>query len=118
MKRATGFNYILLVLGTFGGLMLEAVIGYGIEPIFYGGQMTEWSDIQYIAHWIVTYIMWGMVSFFIINFAKRRYDFDIFSKGEKVKVWQWILIAVLICGSLAISYRDWNGSKVLLEFQN
>lgn len=34
MKRVTGFNYILLTLGAFGGLMLEAIIAYGIEPFF------------------------------------------------------------------------------------
>ena len=36
MKRVTGFNYILLTLGAFGGLTLEAIIAYGIQPFLYG----------------------------------------------------------------------------------
>mgnify|MGYP003252063616 FL=1 len=117
MKRVTGFNYILLALGAFGGLMLEAIIAYGIEPFLYGRQLVEWSDLQHITHWIITCIMWGIISFLIMNFAKRKYDFDIWRKGKKVKTWQWILVVVLICGSLTMSYIEWNGSKVLLEFQ-
>ena len=78
----------------------------------------EWSDLQYISHWIITCIMWGIISFLIMNFSKRKYDFDIWEKGKKVKTWQWILVVVLICGSLTMSYIDWNGSKVLMEFHN
>ena len=118
MKRATGFDYILLALGAFGGLMLEGIIAYGIEPLLYGSQIVEWTDLQYITHWIIICIMWGIISFLIMNFAKRKYDFDIWAKGKKVKTWQWSLVVVLICGSLTMSYIDWNGSKVLLEFRN
>ena len=84
MKRVTGFNYILLTLGAFGGLMLEAIIAYGIEPFLYGRQLVEWSDLQHITHWIITCIMWGIISFLIMNFAKRKYDFDIWRKGKRL----------------------------------
>ena len=108
MKRATGFNYILLALGAFGGLMLEAIIAYGIEPFLYGSQIVEWSDLQYITHWIITCIMWGIISFLIMNFAQKKYDFDIWAKGKKVKTWQWILIVVLICGRQLVTLEDFD----------
>lgn len=82
MKRVTGFNYILLALGAFGGLMLEAIIAYGIEPFLYGRQLVEWSDLQHITHWIITCIMWGIISFLIMNFAKKNM---ILIFGEKEK---------------------------------
>ena len=117
MKKATGLNYILLVLAAFGGLILEVLIAYGIEPFLYGGQMAQWSEIQVITHWVIICIAWGIIGSVLVRFAKKRYGFDPFARGEKVRAWQWILTVVLVCGSLVISYRDWNGFKVLLEFQ-
>ena len=46
----------------------------------------------------------------------RLHDFDIFKKGKKMKRWQWLLVILIIIFSLIISYIDWNGSKVLKEF--
>lgn len=117
MKKATGVSYILLALGAALGLMLEVVLGYGIEPVLYGSQIKEWSEMQFIIHWIIICVIWGVICFLLVRSAKKRYGFDLFAKGEKVKAWQWILIAALIVLSLAVSYRDWNGSKVLAEFQ-
>ncbi len=117
MKRLTGLNYIFLALVAFSGLMLNAVIGYGVEPILYGKQMIEWSDIQVMVHWIIISTIWGLTGFLIVGFAKRKYDFDIIKDGRKLKFWQWILIFVLISESLLISYAEWNGFKIFLEFK-
>ena len=79
--------------------------------------MIEWSDIQVMVHWIIISTIWGLTGFLIVGFAKRKYDFDIIKDGRKLKFWQWILIFVLISGSLLISYAEWNGFKIFLEFK-
>lgn len=117
MKKATGVNYLLLALFAFGGLALEFILSYGIEILLYGMQMADWSTLQWVLHWTLTCIVWGVVSYILIRFAKNKYDFDILAKGNKMKVWQWIIVVALIIGSLIISYMNWNGSKVLSEFQ-
>jgi len=116
MKKATGFNYLIMALLAFGGIGLEVLLAFLIEPAIYGTQMAEWTTLQNIIHWIATCILWGLVSVILIKKVKKDYGFDILAKGTKVKVWQWILVVFLVVVSLIISYIDWNGSKIVREF--
>lgn len=116
MKKASGINYILLAVLAFASLGLEVLLAFGIEPLLYGAPMNAWTDLQNVLHWIITCVLWGAASWYMVRFAKRNYHFDIFQKGNKMTVWQWLLIAVFIIGSIILSYLDWNGSKVIKEF--
>ena len=116
MKKATGLDFLVLALLAFGGIGLEVILALGIEPILYGAQLGEWSTLQNILHWTITSALWGGVAYLLVRNAKKKYDFDIFKKGEKLKLWKWLLIAAFIVLSLMISYKDWNGSKVIKEF--
>lgn len=116
MKKVTGTDYLVLALLAFAGIGLEIVLAFGIEPLIYGTSIGEWTDLQNIIHWVVTCILWGLVSWYLVHFAKKKYEFDIFQKGDKMAVWQWVLIALFVVGSLILSYFDWNGSKVIKEF--
>ena len=64
----------------------------------------------------MTCILWGMGSFAIVRFAKVRYEFDLFQKGNKMNIQQWLVVIVFVIASLLISYFDWNGSKIIKEF--
>jgi drug/metabolite transporter (DMT)-like permease len=116
-QKVAGLKYMLLVLASFVGLLLDAVVAYGIMPIVYGKQLSEWTDIHYIIYWMIICAIWGSVSFAIFKIAKRKFDLDIMMKGEKLKLWQWIVIVVIALGSLLIKYFDWDGIKILIEFQ-
>lgn len=118
MKKATGFDFFVLALLAFGAIGLEALLAFLIEPMIFGAPMKEWSDIQSVIHWIVTCILWGSAGWLLARSAKRKYGFDLFQKGSRVALWQWLLIAVCIIASLVISYIDWNGSKVIKEFHS
>ena len=39
MKKVSGFSFLFLSLYAFGGLGLEALLGFLIEPAIYGTQM-------------------------------------------------------------------------------
>lgn len=116
MKKASGIHFLLLALLAFVGIGLEVVLAFGIEPLIYGTSLNEWSDLQTIVHWIATCTLWGAVSFGIVRLAKKKYGFDLFQRGSRLSVWQWLLVVIFIIGSLIISYFDWNGSKVIKEF--
>ncbi|MFA7533960.1 MAG: hypothetical protein WCY46_06505 [Tissierellaceae bacterium] len=117
-KEVRGINYFSLGLYAFAGLGIEAIYAFLLEPFIYGSTMKNWNTSQNIIHWIITCITWGIVTFVIINYSKREYEFDIFEKKEKMKAWQWIGVIVCIILSLYISYQDWNGFKIIKEFQN
>lgn len=116
MKKESGLEYLWLALYAFGGIGLEVILAFVIEPVLYGAQMSEWTVLQNILHWIFTCILWGAVGIWLIIYAKKKFQFDLLRKGTPMKAWQWLAVIFFVALSLVISYIDWNGSKVIREF--
>ncbi len=112
-----GMDFLWLALTAFGGLGLEAVYAYMLEPMVYGGEMQSWNTWQIILHWTITCTTWGMVAWYTVRSAKKNYGFDLFEKSGPVRLWQWA--AAIGCAAVCLSstYIDWHGSKLLLEFE-
>lgn len=117
-RELKAWSFFRLALYAFAGLGLEAVLAFLVEPYIYGTSIKEWTVVQSICHWVLTCILWGIVTSLIIRTAKNKYGFDIFAKGKKLRLLQYILITVCICFMLLSSYIDWQGFKVLKEFQS
>jgi len=118
LTKEAGWKYLLLALGAFIGLALEAVHFYGWEPIVYGIPYGEWSVWQSLLHWIITCLTWFGATYLLIHIAKNKLDFDLFAKGKKMKLWQICTVLFGIILSISISYLDWGGFKVIKEFNN
>lgn len=116
MKKITGSDFLALAMLAFGGIGLEVVYAFMLEPILYGAQLGEWNTWQNIVHWIITSVSWAGMAYFLVQIAKKKYDFDIFIKGEPLTLWKWLCIVAVMVLSLIISYKDWNGFKVIKEF--
>lgn len=117
-KKITGGSFLVLALYAFGGLGLEALYAFLLEPMIYGTEMAQWTPLQMIIHWVVTCITWGIVCYSLVRSAKKKYDFDIMVKGSKVQWWQWVLVACFAAAALVVSYLDWGGFKMVKEFQS
>lgn len=59
-EKQKGMDYIWLALTAFGGLGLEALYAYLLEPLAYGCGMQDFKTWQVILHWIITCSTWGM----------------------------------------------------------
>ncbi len=116
MRKPTGLKYLLLAMLAFAGLGLEVVLAFFLEPLLYHAPMQSWTDLQNILHWIITCVVWGLLSWGIIRIARKQYGYNLFEKQKKTSTWQWIIVAVLVIASLIWSYLDWNGMKVIREF--
>lgn len=117
MKKLTGLKCLLFALIAFSGLGIEVLLALVFEPIIFGVGMDDWSVMQNIIHWTVTCICWGIITYFIFRVSKKKYGFDLLEKTKKMKKWQIIIIIIILILNLVYSYIDWNGSKVLKEFQ-
>ena len=56
-----GIDYLYLALYAFGGLGLEVLLAFIIEPKLYGENM---SNLQNISHWIITCVIWAIMIFY------------------------------------------------------
>lgn len=119
IQKVTGFNYFSLALYAFGGLGIEVIYAYLLEPVIYGANMQNWTVSESIIHWIVTCITWGIVGYSLIKHSKSKYQFDLFElKPIKMKICQWICVLLCIIFMFFISYNDWGGFKLVIEYQN
>lgn len=115
MKKL-GWKYLVLALCAFAGLGGEAILAFGLEPLLYGCTMAQWSTVQSISHWLLTCALWGGVMVWLVRRANKL-GFDLFRKGEPMTVPRWVLVGMCIVFSLAVSYLDWHGFKVIKEFR-
>lgn len=115
-KRITGMDYIGLGLYAFGGLGMEAVYAYLLEPVIYGVPMQEWTPAQMIMHWTLTCITWGIFAAVLIRKSGTTYQYPLTGKGEKMTVIRVVLCLLFIAAAFWLDYVIWDGFKVYLEY--
>lgn len=115
-KKITGMDYLGLGLWAFGGLGMEALYAYLLEPVIYGRAMQEWSPAQTITHWILTCITWGIFAVVLIRKSAAKYNFPLTGKGTKMTFVRVGMCIIFIAAAFWLDYVAWGGCKVYLEF--
>ena len=118
LKKLTGMECFTSALTAFGGLGLEMLLGFVIEPAVYGVQMSEFNTVQHILHWIITCAIWGIVSAWLIYDVKKRCGWDMMVKGKPMKPWQWVVVIMGCVLAVWIVSMNWNGLKIVEEFKS
>ena len=117
-KKVSGLSFFLLALCAFAGIATEMIHVLFTMPVIFGASGDDWTTAQSIIHWIITCITWGFITFVLVRVADRKFQFNLFAKSDKVKPWQWITVVVGVVFTLAVSYKNWNGFKVVMEYHN
>ncbi len=117
MNKKMGWNFLSLAVTAFGGLGIEMLYAFILEPVLFGAQMGSWSDGQSIMHWILTCVTWAAVGIWLVRSAKKNYSLDILSVHGKLQAWQWAAVLAMLAVSVIIQYLDWGGLKFVIEFQ-
>lgn len=115
-KQITGMDYLGLGLYAFGGLGMEVLYAYLLEPALYGVTMQEWSPAQTIMHWILTCITWGIFAAVLIRKSGTKYNFPLTDKGAKMTLVRVGVCIVFIAAAFWLDYVTWGGCKVYLEY--
>ena len=116
-EKKLGSEYFSLALYAFGGLGLEMLYAYLIEPVIYGHGIADFTPIQSILHWTMTCITWGIVAFLLIRHAKRELGFTLHTPGQKTRLWQWLTSVLLILVMTLINIADIGELKIYHEFK-
>ena len=117
--KEKGFSFLSLALLTFAGLGLEDFMMCIIEPLIFhcGSSFSKWPVSLHIFHWCATCVLWATAAILLISLAKRKYGFDIFWYKGKMNLMRWLLCFAILAVIVAVSIWDWNGFKVVKEFQ-
>lgn len=115
-KKITGMDYMGLGLWAFGGLGMEALYAYLLEPALYGAAMQEWTPFQTILHWILTCVTWGIFAVILIRTSGTKYQFPLTEKGDKISFARIGVCLLFIVAAFIVDYIDWGGFKVYLEY--
>lgn len=115
-KKITGFDYLWCALYACAAFAIELLL-VAIEKQM-GMDVTNYTIVQNIIHWIITTTLWIIAGIVVIAIANRTTGFDIWEHRESMKGWQ--IAAILICFAVNIvaKYWDWNGFKVIHEFES
>lgn len=112
------WDYFKVILLIFASICIELVYGLLFEPIIYGTSIQNWSTTQWIIHWIITCISWGIALYFILLYAKRKMNFSVKSNDKTIELWRWGVIIICVIACTIVSYISWEGFKPVKEFVN
>ena len=115
-KKVTGFDYLWLALYVVAGFCFEVLLVFIEQAI--GIDVNNCITIQMIIHWIITIIAWVLIGIAIIKIGKKTTNFDIWQRAKKkMNVWQIVAIVLCVILNVVVKYIDWNGFKVIKEFE-
>ncbi len=119
--KERGSEYFWLAMYAFGGLGIEVLYAFWLEPMIYGHEMNQFTTSQSLLHWTVTCITWLIVIFLILRYAKNKLDFDIRNNQGRVKPIGWIVSILVILFITIINCVDTGtvqNLKIVREFGN
>ncbi len=115
-NKVTGFDYLWCALYACAGVGLELLI-VAMEGMI-GIDTNNYTLSQNIIHLMLTFTVWVLAGFLVIYIGKRTTGFDIWEHREKIKSWQYIAIVICFAVNIFAKYLDWDGFKVLREWNS
>lgn len=117
MENRKGMIYLLLSICSYVIILLEAILAYTIEPLYFHKTIDSWDTINFIFHWISICVVWLILSVLLILFAKKK-GYYVFSKGDPINSKQLFIIITGIVFCFVVSYINWNGFKIVQEYKH
>ncbi|SDG36943.1 hypothetical protein SAMN04488542_13837 [Fontibacillus panacisegetis] len=110
-KKIQPIEFLWLGLYAFAGFSVELILGIivnllGIEELSKG------------LNSILTGLLWFAVSYLLIHYSKKKFDFDVFAVKHKLTVQKFLVILILIVMITIATFIGFNGFKPLVEFKN
>lgn len=123
-SKKQGLWYLIFAFIVLGGICLEFIWAFVLEPCIFHVSMEEYTAAQTIFHWVLTSISWICVAMIILQAAKMKLQFVLSGKerGRELLSNTRILcilgLAVCVVYSLVSTYLAWDGSKLLQELRS
>lgn len=114
--RSESYQYFEYAMLAFGGLGLEVLYAFMLEPMIYGHSMNEFTTAQRIIHWSVTIITWLIVFCLIVRSAQKNLGFQLKEADGKWTLTGIVSSCMLVGLMVVVNYVDVGGLKIIHEF--
>ncbi len=115
-KKVTGFDFLWCALYACAAFAIELLSQF-VEGKM-GVDVSNYSASQNIIHWVITTVLWVIAGIVVIYIGKKTTNFDIWEHRKKLKRWQYVALLVCFVVNIIAKYLDWNGFKVLIEWNS
>lgn len=109
-------DHLAFGLYAFAGLGMELVLLI-LEKMIIGKPTSEFQSINFIIHWIMTCIVWGIVAFMLVKYSKKNNSFDVFMYRDKPNTKQIAISLLLLLITTTVSLVSWKGFKPYIELK-
>ncbi len=118
-RPGKGLDFLTRALLAFACLGLEDLLMLFVEPLIFncGGSFSKWPVWLHVFHWCIVSVLWASGAILLAGMSEKKCGFDVFGQKEKMNPVRWLLCLALLAVSVAVSVWDWNGFKVVEEFQ-
>jgi len=116
LSRKQTIPFLALALLAFVGLGLEVLLALAIEPLLYGKEMSQWETAQYILHWVMTCIVWGVVALALIVVAQKKLTFAVWLVQAKLRPTNWLVCLAILLILIVVSTIRFHGIPFIESF--
>lgn len=115
MKKITASDFLVLGLYAFAGFGLEVLLSM-VLPNLLGIKSSEYSTIHHCIHWVLTCVLWGSITVFLLHLSKTKYSFDILKNNHVVTPKGWLIAIIITVVSIMLTTIVCKGFKPVTEY--
>ncbi len=115
MKKITASDFLALGLYAFAGFGLEVLLSM-VLPNLLGIKSSEYSTIHHCIHWVLTCVLWGSITVFLLHLSKTKYSFDILKNNHVITPKRWLIAIIITVVSIMITTIVCKGFKPVTEY--
>lgn len=115
--KSESYQYFEYAMLAFGGLGLEMIYAYLLEPFLYGHSMEDFTTAECVIHWSITMITWLTAAFLIVRSARKNLGFQLKGTDRRRTPAGMIASCILIGLMSVVNYWDVGSFKIVFELQ-
>lgn len=106
-KYNSAIDYLGYALYAFGALGLEILLII-IEKNIFGYSNNKWTTTQNILHWVITCVLWGIVSYVLYKKLPKE--------NNSINNIKWHIAGIIFIIGIVYTTLSWKGFKPVIEF--
>ncbi|MDF2984491.1 MAG: hypothetical protein K0R50_1, partial [Eubacterium sp.] len=114
-KKITASDFLALGLYTFAGFGLEVLLSM-VLPNLLGIKSSEYSTTHHCIHWVLTCVLWGSITVFLLHLSKTKYSFDILKNNHVITPKGWFIAIIITVAAIMITTIVLKGFKPVTEY--